>query len=356
MRQFHPLTVMRVQAETSDSMRVSLDVPVELRPDFQFLAGQHLPVQVTLDGKKIRRTYSICSAPGDFPLEIGVRVQPDGLFGRYVQETLSAGDVLEAMPPTGRFHATMDSSTARRCLAFAAGSGITPVLSIVRTILEQEVHSRVLLFYGNRRRSSTMFIEDLYALKNRFPERLQLHFVFSQEQQEFSVMSGRLDGETVRHLYAAFCRNLHPDQAYICGPGTMLDGVRDTLVDLGMDAAAIHVERYGVPRQGERPVPEAKTTRRDISRITVIMDGHRQTFEMSAELDNIVDAAASHGIELPYSCKGGVCATCRTFLREGQVAMQTNYALEPWEVEKGFVLACQSRPLSDKITIDYDQV
>ncbi len=337
-------------------MRISLAVPDELRQDFQFLPGQHLPVQVTLDGKKIRRTYSICSAPGQYPLEIGVRVQPGGQFGRYVQEALSAGDVLEAMPPAGRFHATMDPSKARRCVVFAAGSGITPVLSIVRTILEKEARSRVLLFYGNRRRSSTMFIEDLQALKNRFPERLQLHFVFSQEQQEFPIMSGRLDGETVRQLYAAFCSNLHPDEAYICGPGTMLDGVRDTLVDLGMDAAAIHVERYGIPRQGERPAQDAATSRQAVSRITVIMDGHRQTFDMSADVDNIVDAAAEEGIELPYSCKGGVCATCRTFLSEGEVAMQTNYALEPWEVEKGFVLACQSRPLSDKITIDYDQV
>lgn len=356
MRQFHPLTVTRLHAETPDSMRIALDVPTEIRQDFQFLPGQHLPVQVTLDGKNIRRTYSLCSAPGQYPLEIGVRVQPGGLFGRYAQDVLAAGDVLEAMPPAGRFHAMPDSSRTRTCLAFAAGSGITPVLSIVRTILEQEAHSRVLLFYGNRRRSSTMFIEDLHALKNRFPERLQLHFVFSQEQQEFPIMSGRLEGETVRRLYAAFCRNLHPDEAYICGPGTMLDEVRDTLVELGMDAAAIHVERYGVPRRGERPVPEAKITRQDIARITVIMDGHRQTFDMSADVDNIVDAAAGQGIELPYSCKGGVCATCRTFLREGEVAMQTNYALEPWEVEKGFVLACQSRPLSDKITIDYDQV
>ena len=260
------------------------------------------------------------------------------------------------MPPAGRFHATTDPSKARRCVVFAAGSGITPVLSIVRTILEQEARSRVLLFYGNRRRSSTMFIEDLQALKNRFPGRLQLHFVFSQEQQEFPIMSGRLDGEMVRQLYAAFCSNPHPDEAYICGPGTMLDGVRDTLVDLGMDAAAIHVERYGIPRLGERPAQDMATSRQAISRITVIMDGHRQTFDMSADVDNIVDAAAEEGIELPYSCKGGVCATCRTFLREGEVTMQTNYALESWEVEKGFVLACQSRPLSDKITIDYDQV
>ena len=355
MRQFHALTVSRVEAETPDSMRISLDVPDELRQEFDFLPGQHLPIQVALDGRKIRRTYSICSAPGQYPVEIGVRVQPGGRFGRYAASELSAGDRLDSMPPSGRFYVTPDPSRARTCVVFAAGSGITPVLSIVRTLLELEPHSRVMLFYGNRRRSSTMFIDDLYALKNRFPERLQLHFVFSQEQQEFPIMSGRLDAHKVRQLYTAFCGHQVPDEAYICGPGTMLDTVRDTLVDLGMNAAAIHIERYGVPRE-VRSAVVPDSPRQGAARVTLIMDGHRQTFDMPADSDNIVDAAAECGIELPYSCKGGVCATCRTFLREGEVEMRTNYALEPWEVEKGFVLACQSRPVTEIITIDYDQV
>jgi ring-1,2-phenylacetyl-CoA epoxidase subunit PaaE len=355
MRQFHALTVSRVEAETPDSMRISLDVPDELRQEFDFLPGQHLPIQFALDGRKLRRTYSICSAPGQYPVEIGVRVQPGGRFGRYAASELSAGDRLDSMPPSGRFYVTPDPSRARTCVVFAAGSGITPVLSIVRTLLELEPHSRVMLFYGNRRRSSTMFIDDLYALKNRFPERLQLHFVFSQEQQEFPIMSGRLDAHKVRQLYTAFCGHRVPDEAYICGPGTMLDTVRDTLVDLGMNAAAIHIERYGVPRE-VRSAADPDTPRQGAARVTLIMDGHRQTFDMPADSDNIVDAAAECGIELPYSCKGGVCATCRTFLREGEVEMRTNYALEPWEVEKGFVLACQSRPVTEIITIDYDQV
>lgn len=357
MRHFHPLTVARIVPETGDSMRISLDLPPELAREFEFLPGQHLPIQATLDGRRIRRTYSICSAPGRLPLEIGVRLQPGGHFAQFVASELKAGDRLDVMPPSGQFVARPDAARRRTVLVLAAGSGITPLLSIVRAILETEAESRVLMFYGNRRRSTTMFIEDLFALKNRFPERLQLGFVFSREQQEFPIMSGRLDAEKLRELYAAFCGKPAPEEAFICGPGTMLDTARDTLVELGMDPESIHIERYGVPRRsGETPREQPAAAVAGSSQVTLIMDGHRQSFVMPAGSDNIVDAAALHGIDLPYSCKGGVCATCRTYLREGRVRMRANYALEPWEVEKGFVLACQSEPLTDTIVIDYDQV
>ena len=357
MRHFHALKVARIAPETNDSMRIALEVPPGLEGEFEFLPGQHLPVQVTIDGRKLRRTYSICSAPGRLPLEIGVRLQPGGRFAEYVARQLQPGDLVEAMPPTGQFMVRPDPARRRRILAFAAGSGITPVLSIVRAILETEPASEVLLFYGNRKRASTMFIDDLFGLKNRFPERLQLAFVFSQEQQEFPIMTGRLDAGKVRELYAAFCGHRGADEAYICGPGTMLDTVRDALVELGMDPATVHIERYGAPRRPaqsdeDKPVPMPTGG----TRVTLVMDGHRQSFVMAAGSDNIVDAAAEHGIDLPYSCKGGVCATCRTYLREGRVRMHANYALEPWEVDKGFVLACQSEPLTDTIVIDYDEV
>lgn len=357
MRHFHALKVARIAPETSDSMRIALDVPPELEREFDFLPGQHLPIQVMIDGRKLRRTYSICSAPGRLPLEIGVRLQPGGRFAEFVARELQAGDRIDVMPPSGQFVVRPDPARSRTTLVFAAGSGITPVLSIVRALLESEPGSRVLMFYGNRKRATTMFVEDLFALKNRFPDRLQLTFVFSQEQQEFPIMAGRLDAGKVHELYAAFCERLDPDEAFICGPGTMLDTVRDALVGLGMDPAAIHIERYGAPRRPGQPVEEKPVPVQAAgTRVTLIMDGHRQTFVMPAGSDNIVDAAAGHGIDLPYSCKGGVCATCRTYLREGRVRMHANYALEPWEVDKGFVLACQSEPLSDTIVIDYDRV
>lgn len=355
MRKFHPLTVEELRNETADAVRLALDVPRELQPEFSFLPGQHLPVQVEIDGKRIRRTYSICSVPGQWPLEIGIRIQPGGLFSEFVAGQLKVGEQLEVMPPFGQFHATIEPQAARTCLAFAAGSGITPIMSILRATLEGEPESRFVLFYANRKQNTTMFIDELQALKNRFTERLQLYFLFTQEEQEFPIFSGRLDSEKTRELYRTFCCGLQPHEAFVCGPDTMLDSVRDALLDEGMDATGIHVERYGAPRTAAtRTTPETDENEHACN-VTVIMDGHVKTFAMSADAGNIVDAAASAGIELPFSCKGGVCATCRTHVQAGRVRMATNYGLEPWEVDKGFVLACQSMPLTESVTLDYDK-
>ncbi len=355
MRKFHSLTVSDKRNETADSVRLTLQVPQELRDEFDFLPGQHLPIQIEVDGKPVRRTYSICSTPGNGAIELGIRIQPGGVFSGYVADTLQVGDELQVMPPFGQFHASIDPKNGKTYLAFAAGSGITPVISIIRSTLEQEPGSRYLLFYGNRRQSTTMFIDDLYALKNRFPERLQLFFIFTREEQEFPLFSGRIDGEKTGELFRLVCAGLEPDEAFVCGPHPMTDTVRDKLIDLGMDADAIHVERYGAPRKstaGQEPAVPAEEYDCDV---TVIMDGHRKSFQMSSGELNIVDAAAAQGIELPYSCKGGVCATCRTHVRKGEVRMDTNYGLEPWVLDEGYILACQSHPLTDKLTLDYDK-
>mgnify|MGYP001822192151 CR=1 FL=1 len=360
MKQFHLLKVAAKQQEGRDAIRVALDVPENLRPEFDFQPGQHLPIQVVVDGKRVRRTYSICSEPGHWPLEIGIRVQPGGRFSEYVSRSLQVGDVLDVMPPTGRFHAGVDPSASKYYLGFAAGSGITPILSIATAILNQEKDSRFALFYGNRRQDSTMFIEDLYALKNQFPDRLQLHFVFSREDQEFAIAAGRLDAEKVVELYERFCSGDRVDEAFVCGPDSMIDTVSAALRELGLEDDAIHAERFGAPRKtpAEPAVTDddaAATPTENVTTVTVIMDGHKKSFAMARDADNIVDAAAEHGVELPYSCKGGVCATCRTHVREGAVQMDTNYGLEPWEVEAGFILACQSRPRTDEILLDYDR-
>ncbi|HZW60533.1 MAG TPA: 2Fe-2S iron-sulfur cluster-binding protein [Woeseiaceae bacterium] len=355
MRRYYPLTVERLAAETADSRRIALHVPPELRDLFDFVPGQHLPVQAVRDGKRVRRTYSICSVPGSGPLEIGVRLQPGGAFSGFVAEELEVGDTLEVMPPFGQFHAADRGRHGRTCLMFAAGSGITPILSILRATLEREPHSRAVLFYGNRRQRTSMFIDDLYALKNRFTERLSLYFLFSQEGQEFPIFSGRLDAAKVRELHARFCVGPEPDEAFVCGPGTMSDAVGDTLVELGLERARIHIERYGAPRasrpRAARPATAAQAGESDI---TVIMDGHRRSFVMPRADENIVDGAARHGIDLPFSCKGGVCATCRTLLRDGEVEMDANFGLEQWEIEQGYILACQSHPRSKRIVLDYD--
>lgn len=355
MKQFHPLTVVAKSQETRDSVRIALEVPEALRDEFAFLPGQHLPIQIERDGKHLRRTYSICSGPGEWPLEIGVRVQPGGVFSGYAANELAVGDRLEVMPPTGRFHVAGDEVAGKFQAGFAAGSGITPLLSIAKAVLRSDDYSRFALFYGNRKQASTMFIEDLFALKNQYPDRLQIHFVFSREEQEFGIAAGRLDAAKVAELYAGFCKGQDIAAAYVCGPDTMIDDVTSALVDLGIDAGIVHAERFGVPRRGT-PLPQQDAVAApDMTAVTVIMDGHRKTFEMPRAGESIVDAAAGQGIELPYSCKGGVCATCRTHLRAGEVDMATNYGLEPWEVEQGFVLACQSRPLSDEVLLDYDK-
>ncbi|MDH3336997.1 MAG: 2Fe-2S iron-sulfur cluster-binding protein [Gammaproteobacteria bacterium] len=356
MKQFHPLTIARLDRETKDSVRIALCVPDEFADEYAFLPGQHLPFQITVDGKKLRRTYSICSAQGEMPLEIGVRVQPGGQFSEFAAKQLAVGDTLDAMPPSGQFHISLDAENAKDYIAFAAGSGITPVLSMLKSALQNEPNSRFMLFYGNRKQSTTMFIEDLYALKNLYPERLQLHFLFTQEDQEFPIMSGRLDADKVRELYAAFCTGLNPAAAFVCGPDTMIKTVTDALVELGLAPENVHAERFGVPRKGSKPKSAVATETANRATVTVIMDGHKKEFEMRRADENIVDAAADHGIDLPYSCKGGVCATCRCHLRDGEVTMATNYGLEPWEVETGFILACQSRPVSALVTLDYDKI
>lgn len=355
MRQFHPLRIARLDNETADSLRVAIDVPDELKAQFAFLPGQHLPLQATIDGKLTRRTYSICSVPGQWPLEIGIRVQPGGRFSEYAAKQLRAGDHLEVMPPFGQFHASIDARNAKTYLGFAAGSGITPILSIVRCLLEEEPRSRFLLFYGNRRQRTTMFIDDLYALKNRFPERLALNFLFSQEDQEFPIFSGRMDEAKTGDLCRAFLGNTSADEAFVCGPDTMIESVRSALIDYGLAKEFIHAERYGAPRKSAAPKPAATAQDAEATEVTVIMDGHEKSFVMSPKDGNVVDAADAQGIELPYSCKGGVCATCRTWVRQGEVHMDANYGLEPWEVEKGYVLACQSHPLTRKLVLDYDK-
>jgi ring-1,2-phenylacetyl-CoA epoxidase subunit PaaE len=355
MKQFHPLRVVAKTAETADSVRIALAVPDDLKEEFDFMPGQHLPIELLKEGKRLRRTYSICSAKGEWPLQIGVRVQPGGQFSNFAADELAVGDTLQAMPPTGRFHANLDAANDKFYLAVAAGSGITPVLSIIASILQAEPRSRCVLFYGNRKQSTTMFIDDLYALKNRFMERLQLHFVFSREDQEFPVAAGRIDADKVHELIGRLCAGATIDEAFVCGPDTMIASTQQALLDCGLSEQQVHSERFGVPRRGTAMPAEDSVAEADQSSVTVIMDGHKKTFVMSRNGASIVDAAATHGIELPYSCKGGVCATCRTHLREGAVAMANNYGLEPWEVEQGYVLACQSQPQSDKLTLDYDK-
>lgn len=356
MPKFHSATITDKHSETPDSVVLTLEVQNDDENAFVYKQGQHLPVRAFLNEKSIRRTYSICSSINDATLRLGVRIQPDGLFSNYIANELNIGDVLEVMPPYGRFNLPMTPDVPRAYAAFVAGSGITPILSIVKTTLETEPDSQFLVFYGNRKRSTTMFIEDLYALKNIYGNRLALHFIMSQEATDIDLYSGRVDGARVKKLHDAFMIENRADELFICGPNPMIDDVTATLVDLGYDAGSIHSERFRAGLKGEKAGKRGPThIPKGGSQITTVVDGERQSFHMQGKSSSILDAGLEAGLDLPYSCKGGVCSTCRCLLTRGEVDMALNYALERWEVEKGYILTCQSTPKTEKIELDYDQ-
>lgn len=360
MKHFQPLTVVSVETQGQEAVRLRLDAPPELREQFAFRAGQHLPVRARAGGRTVQRTYSICSPPGVWPLELGIRVQPGGRFSEWASQALRAGDELLALPPVGAFVADESRDPGHR-VAIAAGSGITPILSIITQLLEDPTQ-RITLLYGNRTLASTMFVEELFALKNRHLDRLALHFVFSREAQGEAIYEGRLDGERVATLWQAFCACAnHPvSEVFVCGPGDMAESTQAALATLGVDPAKVKSERFSAARRAQAedrpaqahlsPPPEAAQQ----VEVELIMDGKHRRFTMPASGSTVLEGAERAGLELPFACRGGVCATCRTHVREGSVDMAVNYGLEPWELERGFVLACQAAPSSERIVLDYD--
>ena len=356
---YHPLKIVEVRAEGSDAVCVTLDVPDELRDEFRFVPGQHIGVRATIDGHEERRTYSICSATDERHLRIGVRLQERGVMSGHLCRKLSAGDTLEVLPPTGRFILTPDAKAARTYCAFAGGSGITPILGIIKNALRHEPASRFLLFYGNRTTASIMFAEELLALKDIYPQRLSLYFLMSREPQDVEVFNGRLDAAKVGVLGRELFDARAVDGYFVCGPDTMIDSVRAGLLGLGVDQARIHSEHFaseGVrlkpdPQQAKLPQSQDKT----LTQVTVVMDGRRRSFAMPSDGTTVLEAAEQAGLELPYSCRAGVCSTCRTRVVRGAVTMMTNYALEPWEVEAGYVLCCQALPAATELELTYDE-
>ena len=359
MISYHPLKITEVRPEGSDAVCVTLDVPDELRDTFRFAPGQHIGVRATIDGHEVRRTYSICSATDERHLRIGVRLQERGSMSGHVGRKLRAGDTLEVLPPTGRFILAPDAQAARTYCAFAGGSGITPILGIIRNALRQEPASRFLLFYGNRTTASIMFAEDLLALKDTYPQRLSLYFLMSREPQDVEVFNGRLDAAKVGVLGRELFDARAIDGYFLCGPDTMIESVREGLLGLGVEQARIHSEHFaseGVrlkpdAHQAKPPQPQDKT----LTQVTVVMDGRRRSFAMPSDGTTVLEAAEQAGLELPYSCRAGVCSTCRTRVVRGAVTMMTNYALEPWEVEAGYVLCCQALPAATELELTYDE-
>ena len=358
MINYHPLTIAEVRPEGSEAVCVTLEVPDDLREAFRFAPGQHLGVRATIDGQEVRRTYSICSATDERHLRIGVRLHERGSMSGHLGRALRVGDKLEVLPPTGRFFITPDAKAARTYCAFASGSGITPILGIVRNVLRHEPGSRFLLFYGNRTTSSIMFAEDLLALKDQYPQRLALYFLMSREPQDVELFNGRLDAQKVGVLGRELFDARGVDAYFLCGPDTMIDSVKEGLIGLGVEQSRIHSEHFAsdVNQVRLKPdsQPEAKGQQAQ-TQVTVVLDGRRRTFEMASDGTTVLEAAEAAGLELPYSCRAGVCSTCRTRVVSGAVTMMTNYALEPWEVDAGYVLCCQALPAAPELEITYDE-
>ena len=353
---FHRLAINDLRRETPDAVSLTFAIPKELADDYAFAPGQYLTLRATMDGKEVRRSYSICSGPEDGELRIAVKKVDGGAFSSWAADELKKGDELDVMTPTGRFGIAPAPAEARTYVGFAAGSGITPVLSIVKGVLSREPKSRFFLFYGNRSTAVVLFREDLEELKDRFLERLALFYVISGEEQDLPILHGRLDGKKVNILLRSLVPAETVDHVFICGPIGMSDEIEATCRDLGIAEDRIHVERF-VSGLGGKPRPKAviPPSAPPKAFASLVIDGKRREVPV-AEGEAILDAALRAGVDLPFACKGGMCSTCRAKLVDGRAEMDVNYSLEPWELKAGFILTCQAKPVSEKVVVDYDHV
>ena len=357
MATFHPLTVTDVRRETRDSVVLSLAVPEEQKETFRFTQGQYLTFRAWIDGEEVRRSYSICAGVHEPVLRVGIKRVRDGLFSTWANEALKPGQQLEAMPPMGNFFVPLDPGNRKHYAGFASGSGITPLLSIIKTTLGTEPHSRFSLFYGNRASSTIMFREELEDLKNEHLNRFSLTHILSREQQDVDLFNGRLGKDKCKQLFERWIDIRTVDAAFICGPQDMMLEVSDSLQEHGLDKRRIKFELFATADAGRRKrAPRAETAARaDLCQATVVIDGRARAFELEKNTITVLDAAMREGMEVPYACKAGVCSTCRAMLVEGQADMDANYALEDYEIARGYILTCQAYPVSDKIVVDFDQ-
>ena len=354
---FYNLRVSDLRRETADTVSVAFEVPAELRELFRFTQGQYLTLRTVIDGTDQRRSYSICSAPHEDDLRVAIKKVDGGVFSTFANERLRVGDELRVMPPQGRFFTELQPEHQNLYVAFAAGSGITPVISILKSVLHQEPHSRFILFYGNRGFDQIIFREQLEYLKNRYPERLAVHHVLSRESIGADLFQGRLDGAKCRAYGRLLFQPSEVDAFFLCGPEELIFGIKAALEDMAVAPAAIHYELFTTPGQTartERPVSTASSSASFDASITVIQDGMQFDFSLFSDGSTLLDAAMRAGADLPFSCKGGVCSTCKAKILEGEVAMEVCYGLEPDEVAAGYVLTCQSHPKSKKVVVSFD--
>ena len=356
---FHPLTVRSVQPDTAEAVIVSFDVPPALRAVFGFTQGQYLTLRTDIDGQDLRRSYSICAGVDDGELRVGVRKVRGGVFSNWINASLQAGDTIQVMAPQGRFFVPLEPTARRHHVGIAGGSGITPILSIMKTVLAREPLSEFTLIYGNRQLRSTMFKEELEDLKNRYMSRLVLHHVFSDEQTDAALNQGLMNREKISAFLGSVVQADRIDHVYICGPFQMNDEAEAALLAAGVPEQRIHIERFGVAQlpdgQVGAVIHEARPGDAEVARVLIIRDGLRREIEFRKDQPSILDCATAAGMEVPFSCTSGVCGTCRAKLLEGEVRMERNFALDKNEVATGFVLTCQAHPLTERVVLSFDE-
>ena len=360
---FHDLPVANITPEAAGAVAITFQVPEDLRSGFNFKAGQFLTLRASINGNDVRRSYSISSSQNSYvqngTLEVGIRPVQGGVFSNWAASKLKVGDVLRVMPADGRFIVQRPRAIHR--VGFAAGSGITPILSILASTLEEQKESKFTLVYGNRRMDSVMFNEALQDLKDRYPNRLTLIHVLSRQAQEVPLLEGRIDEAKVKEIVNSLLPAASMDEVFICGPEAMIEATEKALLEVGVPARNIRTERFTSPTLEALPADTRKQvvlgnapeSKGDVA-LTIVLDGKKHQMQMSAT-DKILDVALAAGLDLPYSCKGGVCCTCRAKVMQGSVEMEKNFTLEKWEAEQGFVLSCQAKPTSKEVVMSFDE-
>jgi ring-1,2-phenylacetyl-CoA epoxidase subunit PaaE len=358
MTKFHKVKIKKITRETPDCVSLTLDVPEALHDTFTYVPGQYLTFRRELNGEELRRSYSLCSSPLEGEWKVAIKRVPEGRFSSHALDGLKVGEELEVMPPMGKFVAELNPQHQKEYLMVAAGSGITPVISIIKTVLRTEPDSRVTLVYGNRGRNSIIFKEEIEGLKNQHLNRFRVYHILSREHGDTELFFGRIDKEKMNTLLSTVIDASGIDESFICGPEAMIKSVQQTLEAAGLDKKKIHFELFGTanPTAGKKQRPDGISEEDDKkSRVEVILDGNKLLLDMSYYGNTILDEAQEAGADLPYSCKGGMCSTCRARVMEGKVEMDVNYSLEENEVAAGYVLTCQARPLTEKVVVDFDQ-
>lgn len=350
MSHFYPLVVEKIQRITPQAVTLDFRIPKKWKKVFRFRAGQYITLKKELNGQEIRRSYSICSTPRSGALVIGVKKTYNGLLSRFLNDDVRVGDTLEVHIPEGRFVFIPEKNKGHNIAAFAAGSGITPIMSILQTVLEEEPHSTFTLVYGNRRPADTMFFEDIRRLQGLYPGRLFVYFVYSNAREEDSLF-GRIDASVVNYVLKNKQKGQVFEAFYLCGPAAMMETVTGTLLENGYAQSCILTEFFEPPQTTEPLVQQ----REGMVNVTVVLDGVKTSFEMNAK-ERILEGALEQGIDAPYSCQGGICSSCVARLTEGKVAMATNQILTESELKEGLILTCQAQPLTDRVVVDYDDI